>query len=271
MSVKVVVCCLAVQVSLACASTGRTTGSVVAAVSTQSQSSTVPRRLAPQVELPPDSCVRFSQLGGEPPLYLSESGFVLTAVHKPCITYEGEAGFYRDSQWTAMGIPCSGGGGRIERRGKVLSPKMVSFVLSIDCPLYPTSVEAAAFGVQKLGFQDNAKLLAYNPFNVQFWSVPSFPDAGTGVSVDLRSRTAIDALWRKVRNREPINVHLYGRENAWVASNSIYFIDTNIIATSDSDFRLELLTVRTLSIDEVAAARRKCDGLRPRRSCHLIF
>lgn len=256
----------------ACASTGKQDPTAtLPATAPQLQPSTAPLQLAPEVVLPPDSCVKFAQLGGRPPIYLAELGFVLTAVHKPCITYEGEPGFYQDSQWTAMGIPCSGGGGRIERRGKVQYPKMVSFVLSVDCKLHPTFEDAATFGVQKLGFNDNSKLLAYNPFNLQFWSVPSFPDAGTGVGVDLRSRTAIDALWQKVRERESINVHLYGRENAWIASNNIYFINANIVATSDTEFRLELLEVRTMSIDEIAAARRRCDQLRPRRSCHLIF
>ena len=255
-----------------CFSTRKTTDVVALPAATpQSQSPAAPLQLAPQVELPPDTCVKFTQLGGTPPLYLAELGFVLTAVHKPCITYEGEAGFYQDSQWTAMGIPCRGGGGRIEWRGKVLYPKMVSFVLSVDCPLHPTLDDAAAFGVQKLGFNDNSKLLAYNPFNLQFWSVPDFPDAGMGESIDLRSRTALDALWQKVRRREPINVHLYGRENAWIAGNSVYFIDTNIVAVSDTEFRLELLEVRTLSVDEIAAARRRCDQLRPRRRCHLVF
>lgn len=231
----------------------------------------VPLQLAPQVELPAETCVRFARLGGEPPIYMAEPGFVVTAVHKPCITYEGDAGFYQDSSWTAMGIPCRGGGGRIEWQGKVLYPKMVSFVLTVDCPLHPAIEEIAKLGVQRLGFDNVSKLLAYNPFNLQFWSVPNFPDAGTGFSVDLRSRKAIDALWVKVRKREEINVHLYGRENAWIASNNVYFINANIIATADTEFRLELLEVRTMSDEEIATARRQCDQLRPRRSCHLIF
>ena len=272
MSIRFLIYLVSVLVLSSCFSNRKTTDiATLPATAPQPQPAVAPIQLAPQVELPSDTCIKFTQLGGKPPIYLAESGFVLTAVHKPCITYEGEAGFYQDSQWTAMGIPCSGGGGRIEWRGKRLYPKMVSFVLSVDCPLHPTLDDAATFGVQNLGFNDSSKLLAYNPFNLQFWSVPNFPDAGTGESVDLRSRTAINALWQKVRKREPINVHLYGRENAWIADNNVYFISTNIVATSDTEFRLELLEVRTMSVDEIATARHLCDRLRPRRSCHLIF
>ena len=281
MSIRLIVCGILLMGLTACFSSRKSEETARLAGQEQNASPTTkgitpanvntPVQLAPQVELPPDTCVQFTQLGGKPPIYLSEPGFVLTAVHKPCITYEGEAGFYQDSPWTAMGIPCSGGGGRIERRGKVEYPKMVSFVLAVDCPLHPSRDDTATFGAQQLGFDSAAKLLAYNPFNLQFWSLPSFPDAGTGISVDLRSRTAIDALWQKVRQREPINVHLYGRENAWIADNNIYFINTNIIAITDTEFRLELLEVRTMNNDEIAAARHRCDQLRPRRSCHLIF
>lgn len=227
--------------------------------------------LSPQVDLPQDTCVEFTTLGSEPPVYIEELGFVVSTVQKPCITYEGKKGFYRDSSWVAMGIPCSGGGGKIEWKGKAIRPRIVSFILSTDCPMTPQLDAIAEFGASNLGFDHHSKLLAYNPFILQFWSIPGFPDAGTGFTVDLRSRSAIDTLWAKLKKQETINVHLYGRENAWIGTDDIYFINASIVGITQHEFRLELLEVKVLSIDEIAAARKKCDLLRPKRGCHLIF
>lgn len=227
--------------------------------------------LAPQVELPADTCTEFSALGSEPPVYIEELGFVISTVQKPCITYEGKKGFYRDSAWVAMGIPCSGGGGKIEWKGKAIRPRIVSFILSTDCPMTPQPDAIAEFGVSRLGFDQQSKLLAHNPFILQFWSIPGFPDAGTGFTIDLRSRSAINTLWAKLREQETINVHLYGRENAWINTDDIYFINASIVGVTQHEFRLELHEVRVLNTEEIAATRRKCDLLRPKRGCHLIF
>ena len=234
-------------------------------------SSQPPPVLAARVELPVDDCVDFSKLGHRPPVHISERGFVVTAVQAPCITYEGMTGYYRHSSWVAMGIPCSGGQGTVEVHGKVIAPKEVLFVLATDCPMRPLQKNVANYGTSHLGFDDGSKLLAYNPFTLQFWTLPNFPDAGTGFAVTLRSRVALDKLWGKFRNGQPINVHLYGRENAWVAQNLIYFVDANIFINDDEQFQLEVLEVRTLSSEEIAATRRRCNMLRPKQQCHLIF
>ena len=230
-----------------------------------------PPALAARVELPVDSCVDFTKLGHRPPVHISERGFVVTAVQEPCITYDGMTGYYRHSSWVAMGIPCSAGQGTVEVRGKVIAPKEVSFVLATDCPMKPQQKIVANYGTSHLGFDDTSKLLAYNPFTLQFWALPNFPDAGTGFIVTLRSRVALDELWDKFRNGQPINVHLYGRENAWVAQNQIYFVDANIVAGDEGHFQLEVLEVRTLSREEIAATKRRCNMLRPKQQCHLIF
>ena len=230
-----------------------------------------PVKLAPQVMMPAENCVKFATIGSEPPAYISELDFVLTTVQRPCITFKGESGFYRDSAWTAMGVPCSNYGGVVEWEGKEERPRVVTLSITTDCPMRPNTNKVARFGVSHLGFAEPSKLLAYNPFILQYWSLPSHPDAGTGFVVSVRSRAAVDMIWANLRQQKPINIHLYGRENAWIKSNSIYFVNTNIISTSKYRFRLEPLEIRRLSTKEIVEARQRCDLLRPKRSCHLIF
>ncbi|MDE3269595.1 MAG: hypothetical protein OYH77_04865 [Pseudomonadota bacterium] len=230
-----------------------------------------PVQLATAIPTPVDTCKSYTSIGSKLPAFIGEHGFVLTAVQRPCITFAGESGFYSDSSWVAMGMPCSGGGGTVEWEGKEERPKTVTLALTTDCPMQPTAKQVAGFGVSHLGFDSTDKLIAYNPLILQFWSLPAYPDAGTGYGVMVRSRKAVDMVWYRLKKKTPINIHLYGRENSWSKGNNIYFINANIIGTTDYRFRLEVLAVRHLSNMEISEARRRCDMLRPKPNCQLIF
>lgn len=230
-----------------------------------------PVPLAAAVAMPTDTCKSYTNIGSKPPVFIGELGFVLTSVQRPCITFAGESGFYSDSSWVAMGMPCTGGGGTVEWEGKEERPKTVTLALATDCPMQPNAKRVAKFGVSHLGFDSANKLIAHNPFILQFWSLPAYPDAGTGYGMTVRSRKAVDMIWYRLKKQKPINIHLYGRENSWIKGNNIYFVSANIVSTSNYRFRLEVVEVRHLSNMEISEARRRCDMLRPKPNCQLIF
>ena len=205
---------------------------------------------------------------------MANSHFVVTKMLNTCITDAGLDGYLRSSQWIAMGVPCSAGKGRIDVSGNFWAPKIVSFVMSTDCPMRPKQDEVATIGAKILELQTNTPaslLLAYNPFAVQFWEIDGLPDSDVGFTVDLRSVEAKQHTWKQFLEKKPIKVHLYGRENSWVASKHLYHVTTNLHYQSHSHFRVEVLDIEAMDDHSKRAALQRCLKLRPRRNCGDIF
>ncbi len=77
----------------------------------------------------------------EPEIVETRSGFVaVTRVLKPCSGTRSKKGYSRDTTFTVLGVPCTGGGGAIERMRPVYAPKRVEFLMSIGCPMKPSSL-----------------------------------------------------------------------------------------------------------------------------------
>lgn len=223
-------------------------------------------------KLPPDPCVAFSKIGAEPPIFLQPPGVVLSRVMKPCLTRKGEEGFEKGTPWMAMGFPCSGGSGQIDVTGNYFWPKMVSFVLGTDCPMMPAERQAVQKAVEEhVDIPEGTKLVAYNPFVVQYWEVQGLPAADTGFTVELRSQRGRRQTWKKMRQGEPLKVRLYGRENAWVARDRIFEVQVEIHTTGKHTFKLKITKVTALDDKAVADVKNRCFSLRPRRECANVF
>lgn len=218
-----------------------------------------------------DNCVK--QSFEELPFWVEGSSVVFTQLMNRCFTTEGTRGYRSDSTWMAMGFPCAGGGGRIDVTGSYYAPRVVSFVLSTSCPLTaPGASEVDSQVRAKLGLAESAKSLAFNPFAVQYWEVPATGDADVGFVVDLRSVEARQRLWKNFyEHKEPIQVKLYGRENAWISGNYFYTVDAQLVYEARTSFRLEVKKVRPLGRQEFSDVRVRCESLMPRRNCDHVF
>jgi len=231
-----------------------------------------PAAATPASDLGPDPCFGLDKLAGDPPVYLAGKGVVLTRLAKPCSTRDGKRGVEKGSPFLAMGFPCTGGAGRVDIKGNYNSPKMVSFILGTDCGMNPAAMPAAAKTVaETVGLPADSKLLAYTPFVVQFWELPGMPDADTGFSVDVRSAPALEALWAKFKNKEPIRVRLFGRENTWGQGDHFYFVEADLRQAGRTAFQLDVVAVKPLKREEVEEVKVRCEALRPKRNCLEVF
>jgi len=221
---------------------------------------------------PVDNC-HVSQLGDQsPPMWLQDHGIVVTRILKDCITFDGRKGFEVDSPWMAMGLPCTGGGGKIDWKGRFYNPKLVSLVISTDCPMNPSSISVVKMaGQTALGLSPKAQLLAYNPFVVQYWEIPGLKDADVGFTVDLRSTEAKQRVWKNFLEQQSIPVRLYGRENAWVMGDHFYFVQGELVKTGTYTFKLEVKAVKAIKDEEMQLVKSNCESLRPSRKCYKVF
>jgi hypothetical protein len=207
------------------------------------------------------------------PAPLGEIPAVATRFIKTCLTAAGESGVMQDTAWTAMGIPCSAGRGKVDVTGtNYLAPKMLAFPIATDCPMEPLNLsDIANAGKTALGLGPNSKVLAFNPFAVQFWEMPGFTDTDVGFTVEFRSAAALEGGWSKLRENNPIRLNLYGRENAWVQGDNLYLVEADLLLTDKHAFKLKPVTIRPVTPDELTAARGRCEKIRPRRNCSQIF
>jgi hypothetical protein len=225
-----------------------------------------------QIAKPKDTCHVSETMNMAPPFWLEENGIVVTRVLKDCITFDGRKGFEIDTPWMAMGLPCTGGGGKVDWKGHYYKPKLVSYILSTDCRMKPSNLSVVReAGRSSLGLTEKAKLLAYNPFAVQYWEIPGLPDADVGFTVDLRSVQAKQHVWKNYLGGQPIPVKLYGRENAWVMGNHFYSIDAEIIKTGNYTFELVVKKVEAMDSDALKIVKERCEALRPARKCYKVF
>lgn len=228
----------------------------------------------PKVDtLGPDPCMELPKLDFSQPVYLPGAGAVLTRILKTCQTRDGKQGMESNSPWLAMGFPCSDGGGRVEVKGNIHAPKMVSFIISTDCSMSANNKDSI-----KKQFSDvfnlpvTSKLMAVNPFAVHFWEIPGMPDADTGFVIELRSAPAIEGGWKRLlRDQEKLRVRLFGRENAWVRGDHFYLVEADIALVGTTRFKLEVASVKVLKPDELEALKLRCRVLRTARNCDEIF
>ncbi len=257
-------------------------GSKTAGDAPSNSVSTVPNEPSSQPTLAPtrspvlgtESCQVFSSNQVSIPYFIphENSGIMVTRVLNPCVTRDGLRGYEKNSPWMAMGFPCTGSPGKMQVLKPFQAPKMVSFVASTDCAMTPNDPENVKAKVKEaIGLGDDAKLLAFNPFAVQFWELEGYDDSDVGETVTLRTTKSLSEGWNKFLKSEPFKVRLYGRENAWVQGNNLYQVDAIIKMVNNTSFKLDVISAKALSTVEIEQLKKKCRTLLPRRNCNVIL
>ena len=217
-------------------------------------------------------CVLVPGVKGELPHYLPTHHVVVTRFASPCSPSPEGIGMVPKSPWLAMGFPCTGGGGRIDIKGKYHHPGAVSFAIGTECPMTPSTKEQVqSLFVEKVGIPQDAPLAAFLPFVVQYWEVIGYQDADMGFIVDLKSPSALDKVWKNFRENRGFGVHLYGRENSWVPGRHLYQVDAVLYPDKRNTFRLSVQGVKILGAEEMQKIRQRCELLRPARHCSAVF
>jgi hypothetical protein len=221
---------------------------------------------------PTSDCLPVSGISGDLPYYLPNQNIVITRFVSPCLPSKGGIGLSPKTQWLAMGFPCTGGGGRIDIKGKYHNPNAVSFVIGTECTMNPSSKEQVQnLAVDKVGMPKDTTLAAFLPFVVQFWEVAGLEDADTGFTIDLRSPPALEGVWKRFRENHGFSVRLYGRENSWVPGGHFYQVDASLHQDGRTTFKLQVQSAKKLSDEDALKVRRRCELLRPARNCGAVF
>jgi hypothetical protein len=206
------------------------------------------------------------------PYYIPGAQVIVIGFLKSCRTLDGQEGFQRGSSWTAMGFPCTAGRGRIDKKGDN-TPSLVTFHLQNSCPMQPGRTEDVEAVVrQKIPIPADSRLIAYYPLSVDYWEFRDTREADVGYRPEIFTPEAITQSWQKFTTKsEPLELRLYGRENAWEPGRKLYEIEAKMLPEGRSTFRLQVTNAKVLSEDEKKAVRERCDALRPKRECSQIF
>ncbi|MFK7871604.1 MAG: hypothetical protein AB8C84_00320 [Oligoflexales bacterium] len=216
-------------------------------------------------------CKAWEKHSGQQSLWLDEAGVVLTRFLKQCETEQGESGYQRKSPFVLMGFPCTGGG-KIEWKGSYYNPRMVSMGLSTSCRMNPSGYQQVASLVKdSLQLDQQAALLAYNPFALQYWEVEGSPDADVGYEIQLRSHQGLQFLWGAFQKGEDIPIKLYGRENAWVLGDQFFEVQASLKKSDHASFVLQVHQVSALNQEQISLVRTRCEALSPQRRCDHVF
>ena len=213
------------------------------------------------------------------PVFVQEHGFFVTALRGACVpavtptSTNAAAALLPGTQWVAMGFPCTGKGGRVRWLKNYMAPTYAAFVIPTDCPMDPpSSIEVASAGSKLFASEGVRTLISYTPMAVQYWEIPGFEESDVGFVVELRSVSAIQALWPQFLKQKPIRVHLYGRENAWTSEKALYFAEADITQTIRGGFRLSVVSAKRLSEDESMLVQKRCaTNLARAGRCDTVF
>jgi hypothetical protein len=241
-----------------------------AATSMTNESTPVAAKKTPPSTTDCDTSVKFND---EEPIFLPESKVFVTRIMSQCLAPDGKVGHRKNASWMVMGFPCTGGEGRIDWKGTNYNkPKMVSFLLETSCPMAPTDktkIQKEAF--ERLGISKEANLVAFNPFVIQYWEIPSYGDADTSFAVDLRSNKGLDEGWANFIKPKPMRIFLVGRENAWVPGNFMYAVEGDLHWVNKNRFTFKVEKARLLGTDELLNVKTRCEALKPPRDCSRVF
>ncbi len=208
------------------------------------------------------------------PMVFGDESFILTRFLSLCPENSDGNHIKQGSGFVVMGIPCSGGNGRMEYRGHAFAPKYVSYTFNNDCPMKFNAMSQVEKIVQsKLGLSSQEKLMALLPMNVRYWEIPGLADSAAGHVVELLSMESRQTLWTKWQKSEPIPVDLYGQENAWTETHQMYRVKGEIIpeGKNQEKFKLIVKSLEFLTDDMKSEVKSRCEQKIPKLPCGDIF
>jgi hypothetical protein len=231
-----------------------------------------PMPVDPKVPVVAD-CVADQKMEQFEPILVQKTKTFVTRITSPCATPTGAKGHRPQFGWIAMGVPCTGGEGRIDWKGtNYLAPKMVSFLFDTTCPMAPRDTSTLLRETNTaLGYDAATKMIAFNPFMAQYWEFPDLNEADTSFNPDLRNGKSLTSAWSQFVKGKPLKLLMVGRENAWAPGNFIYVIEAELTFINKNRFTASVINARLLKGDELTAIKTRCEALRPERECQKVF
>lgn len=249
--------------------------SITSCVSTKSANPTQssPVKMEPKapkkVEIP---CYELNGKLKKLPAFVGEKSIMVNEFLKDCTTKSGELGYQIGSSWTAMGFPCTGGRGAVDWKGSIYAPKNVSFMFSNNCPMaFKERGEIEEQLREILDIPEKSNLIAYYPFSVVYWEITGFIDRDVGNKVELFSSAARKEAWNRFQANKPVNVTLFGRENAFVRTKHFYRVDGEIQKDGEEDFMFVVNQVEVLNKAQIDEVKKRCKKIKPRRDCDKLL
>lgn len=167
-------------------------------------------------------------------------------------------GYRKGFYWVGMGVPCTGGEGRINVVGKSTFPKKVVFPLDNACPMAFTTAEAnQPHFAQVLGFPPTAKALALYPLDTIYWHFSGTTAAGIGNDVTIdRSQLRI---WNLVYQGRKVPLKMVGRENSFKPSGKLFQVEAMLSrGQTESSFVIEIVSAAVLTEPQAKQVVKEC-------------
>lgn len=167
-------------------------------------------------------------------------------------------GYRKGFFWLGMGVPCTGGEGRIQVVGKSSFPKKVVFRLDNACPMALSAGRANQPHIaHMLGFPSTSKLLALYPLDTIYWHFSGTAAAGIGNDVTIHRGHL--AIWNKVHGGRKVPLRIVGRENSFKPSGKLFEVEAMLSrGGSPSSFVLEIARAAVLTEAQAERVVKEC-------------
>lgn len=167
-------------------------------------------------------------------------------------------GYRKGFFWVGMGVPCTGGEGRIKVVGKSTFPKKVVFPLDNACPMAFTTAEAnKPHFAQVLGFPPTAKALALYPLDTIYWHFSGTTAAGLGNDVTIHRGQL--RIWNMIYQGRKVPLRMVGRENSFKPSGKLFQVEAMLSrGQTEHSFVVEIVSAAVLTDAQAEQVVREC-------------
>lgn len=169
-----------------------------------------------------------------------------------------DVGYRKGFFWVGMGIPCTGGEGRIKVVGKSSFPKKVVFRLDNACPMALNAGQANLPHIpQILKFPQTSKVLALYPLDTLYWHFAGTAAAGVGNDVTVHRGHL--SIWNKIHAGQKVPLRIVGRENSFKPSGKLFAVEGMLSrGATAGGFVLEIVTATVLNDAQRAMIFKEC-------------
>lgn len=169
-----------------------------------------------------------------------------------------DVGYRKGFFWVGMGIPCTGGEGRIKVVGKSTFPKKVVFRLDNACPMALNAGQANLPHIpQILKFPQTSKVLALYPLDTLYWHFAGTAAAGVGNDVTVHRGHL--SIWNKIHAGKKVPLRIVGRENSFKPSGKLFAVEGMLSrGVTAGGFVFEIVTATVLNDAQRAMILKEC-------------
>lgn len=204
----------------------------------------------------PPGCTPFARPGLAKIRYLPNLRLFFTGLFDAC--QPPAEGYRKGFFWVGMGVPCTGGEGRINVVGKSTYPKKVVFRLDNACPMALTTSQANQPHIaQILGFPPTAKALALYPLDTIYWHFTGTSAAGLGSDVTIERGQL--QIWNLVAQGRKVPLRMVGRENSFKPSGKLFEVEAMLSrGAGKGSFVVEIASASVLNEAQAERIVKEC-------------